>query len=81
LEWGKLQWPDNAPLSIGEFANRVEAPLSDELRRLSSASYGRQGSEFDGDALASALRSVSVRGERAKAEARELLPPLMPPTT
>ena len=81
LEWGKLQWSDNAPLSIGEFASRVEAPLSDELCRLSSASYGRHGGEFNGDALASALRSISVRTEHAKVESREPLPPLMPPTS
>jgi hypothetical protein len=81
LEWGTLPWSDNAPLSIGEFASRVEAPLSDELRRLSSASYGRHRGEFNGDALASALRSISVRTEHAKVDSREPLPPLMPPTS
>jgi hypothetical protein len=79
LEWGRLQWPDNPPLSVGEFASRVEAPLSEELRRLSSASYGPRRDDFDGSALANALRSVAVRREHVPAESDELLPPLMPP--
>lgn len=79
LEWGRLQWPDDTPLSIGEFARRVEAPLSDELQRLSSASYGPQRGDFDGAALASALRSITLRREHTGSEDRELLPPLMPP--
>ena len=29
-EWSRLEWPDNAPRSLGELANRVNAPLSDE---------------------------------------------------
>ena len=66
LEWGRLQWPDNPPLSIGEFANRVEAPLSDELRNLSSASYGPRRDSFDNDALAKALRTVAIRREHTQ---------------
>jgi hypothetical protein len=79
LEWGRLQWPDNPPLSIGAFANRVEAPLSDELRRLSSASYGPRRDTLDKDALAKALRTIAIRREHTPEEPTELLPPLMPP--
>jgi len=57
----------------------VEAPLADELRRLSSASYGPHRDDFDGDALANALRSVTIRREHVPTESAELLPPLMPP--
>jgi hypothetical protein len=80
LDWGRLQWPDNAPRSIGEFANRVEPPLSDELGKLSSMSYGPRGGDIDREALASALRSVSIVEGHAPRRAREPLPPLMPPT-
>ena len=79
LEWGNLQWPTDAPRSIGEFARRVEAPLSEELRKLSAASYGPQRGEFDNEALANALRSITVRTEHAERAEKELLPPLMPP--
>jgi hypothetical protein len=79
LEWGRLNWPDNAPRRIGEFANRVEPPLCDELRRLSAVSYGKDATEWDGSALASALGSVTVVAEHSAAASREPLPPLMPP--
>jgi hypothetical protein len=79
LEWGRLQWPDDAPRSIGEIADRVAPPLSEELRRLSSASYGREGGGWDGEALAAALRSVTMRPETKTAATADPLPPLMPP--
>ena len=79
LEWGRLQWPDDAPRSIGEFADRVAPPLSEELRRLSSASYGRGAGGWDGEALAAALRSVTMRPETKTAATGDPLPPLMPP--
>jgi hypothetical protein len=77
LDWGKLEWPASPPRSIGELANRVAPPLSDELRKLSAASYCR-GREWDPAALASALRSVTVVAEHRDATGKELLPPLMP---
>ena len=77
LDWAALQWPEDTPRSIGVLATRVSAPLSDELRRLSSASYGPGEQHWDGDALAKAIRSFSVLKDD-DAEQQELLPPLMP---
>ncbi len=79
LEWGRLQWPDDAPRSIGELARRVAAPLSDELQTLSAVSYGRGDRDWDGATLANALRSVTIRTDDAAAAPQEPLPPLMPP--
>ena len=79
LEWGRLQWPVAAPRSIGELASRVTAPLSDELNLLSAASYSKNGGDWNGNALASALRNVTVVSSRDEAAAEALLPPLMPP--
>jgi hypothetical protein len=79
LEWSKLQWPDDAPRSIGEFANRVEEPLADELRRLSAVSYGQGERAWEGSGLAKALQSVSLRADDATSGRRDPLPPLMPP--
>jgi hypothetical protein len=79
LEWGQLEWPTAAPRSIGEFANRVEPPLSDELRQLSAASYSKDGGNWDGNGLASALRNVKIVTSRAAEAADDPLPPLMPP--
>lgn len=79
LEWARLQWPNDVPRSIGELALRVSAPLSDELQKLSSASYGPGGRDWDGAAVAKALRSFAVLGSDDPADARDPLPPLMPP--
>ncbi len=79
LKWGGLQWPSNTPRSIGDLANRVSTPLSDELRRLSAASYSTDGGNWDGNALASALRSISIVKSPREMATDEPLPPLMPP--
>ena len=78
LDWGRLQWPQAAPRSVGELAERVSAPLADELRQLSSASYGPAGRDWDGAALAKSLRSFSVLRDEGRAETEHRLPPLMP---
>jgi hypothetical protein len=79
IEWGRLQWPDDAPRSIGDFANRVTAPLSDELFNLSASSYSSSADEWDGKALAKALRSIKVLAVAGEVTTAEPLPPLMPP--
>ncbi|MGI9237271.1 MAG: BatD family protein, partial [Woeseiaceae bacterium] len=79
LEWGRLQWPDDAPRSVGAMADRVAAPLSDELDKLSMASYGPGGRDWDRVALANALRSIVVLRKDADPLGANSLPPLMPP--
>jgi len=79
IEWGRLQWPDDAPRSIGEFARRVAAPLSGELLALSASSYSSSADEWNGKALAKALRSISVLAVAGEVTTAEPLPPLMPP--
>lgn len=80
LEWGRLQWPDDAPRSIAALARRVSAPLADELARLSRAAYGPSGAGWDGDALAKSLRSFAVLDDASEDAASDPLPPLMPQT-
>ncbi|MDH3430724.1 MAG: BatD family protein [Gammaproteobacteria bacterium] len=77
LDWGMLQWPGDAPRSIGELASRVSAPLADELSALSKLSYGPGGGDFDGEALAKAIRSFSVLRDDTEQQT-DVLPPLMP---
>jgi hypothetical protein len=79
LQWARLQWPDDAPRSLGDLANRIAEPLGDELRNLSAASYSSGGGRWDAAALASALRSISIVKRKQDAAAGEPLPPLMPP--
>ena len=77
LQWAAIEWPGDAPRSLGALADRVSADLAGELRRFSSLSYGPQPGEFDGEALARALRSFSVLSTGASSS-DESLPPLMP---
>jgi hypothetical protein len=79
LDWGRLQWPLESPRNIGEIARRVEAPLCDELQRLSEVSYGRGDDTWDGTALGNALRTVTPIATHVAASREEALPPLMPP--
>ncbi len=78
LEWGRLQWPEKAPRSIGEIAKRVSLPLSTQLETLATASYGPGEERWDGEALAKSLRSFAVLTEKTAANAADGLPPLNP---
>jgi len=77
LEWAALEWPEHTPRSIGALAGRVSPDLAGELDAFSSLSYGPRRGEFDGDALATAIRSFSVLRDESS-EDHEQLPPLMP---
>jgi hypothetical protein len=77
LQWAAIEWPNNAPRSLGALADRVTPDLASELRRFSSLSYGPQPGEFDGEALAAAIRSFSVLKPDESSD-DESLPPLMP---
>lgn len=79
LEWGQLQWPDDAPRSVGALAERVSAPLADELRKLSMVSYGPHDGDWDGTALAKSLRSIVLVTDDPDAGYKDPLPPLMLP--
>lgn len=81
LEWARLQWPDDAPRSVGELASRVQSPLGDELYVLSASSYGNGDVHWDGKALAKALRSIKVVEPGNDLNFDSPLPPLMPPGT
>ena len=78
LEWGRIQFPDNAPRSIGVLSERVSSPLADELRKLSGASYGPGERAWDGEALAKSLRSFAVVSDVAPDAIKNPLPTLLP---
>jgi hypothetical protein len=77
LRWGRLQWPENAPRSVGDIALRVPEPLASELKALSKSSYGPGEGPWNGTGLAAALRSFKPAREGSAADG-EALPPLMP---
>ena len=77
LQWGRLQWPDDSPRNIGDLSKRVSMPLSTELNKLCSASYG-PGGDWDGATMAKALRSFAVLTDDGAGPAPADLPPLNP---
>ena len=78
LAWGRLQWPEDSPRNIGDLGERVSMPLSLELNKLCSASYGPDAAEWDGEGMAKALRSFSVLNDDEALVAQADLPPLYP---
>lgn len=78
LGWGRLEWPDSAPRSVGEIANRVAIPLSTQLQALCSASYGRRDENWNGEELSKSLRSITVLEENGPERPADILPPLSP---
>jgi hypothetical protein len=78
LEWGRLQWPDDVPRSVGDLSSRVSIPLSTQLQTLCSASYGPGERAWDGEELAKSMRSFSVLVEEVDDRPVEGLPPLSP---
>lgn len=78
LAWGRLQWTNGAPRSIGELATRVSDPLAKELRVLCNASYGPHATPWDGERMAKALRSFAVLSGAKEQHEIDDLPPLMP---
>lgn len=78
LEWGRLQWPEAPPRSIGVLAGKVSSPLSEQLLAVSRSSYGPGSPHWDGQAVARSLRSFAVLDEAAEQARGEALPPLMP---
>jgi hypothetical protein len=78
LEWGRMQWPGEAPRSIADIANKVSDPLSSELRTLARLSYGPGGAAWNGANLDRALRSFTVLSPDEGPQYAQGLPPLMP---
>ena len=79
VDWARLQWPDNIPLSLGEVADRVDKPLSDELKIFNKITYGSDHNElWDGKAMAKAIMKISfLDASNNKGKKREL-PALAP---
>ncbi len=78
LEWAKLEFPDAPPRSIGALAARVAEPAASELMKLSQASYGPEDANIDGEALATAVRTIKAKPPAGSSQRTDTLPPLMP---
>jgi hypothetical protein len=66
LDWGRLQFADDPPASLGALASRIEGPLADEIRGLEAALYGPDAREWRGESFRKALEAVPrAAGETA----------------
>jgi hypothetical protein len=61
LNWGRLVFAESAPLSLGELSERIDGPLSTEVRRLDRALYGRDATAWDREALLRAFEDSDIR--------------------
>ena len=66
LEWGKLQWPDNPPKTIGDIGARSSEPFREEIRRLNQALYGSESVAWKGEALWSAFEQSTAQEDTRK---------------
>jgi hypothetical protein len=78
LEWGRLQWPEAPPRSLGMLAGKLSSPLSEQLMAVSRSSYGPDAPHWDGQAVARSLRSFAVLDDSKPGSEGGVLPPLMP---
>jgi hypothetical protein len=79
VDWARLQWPDNIPLSLGEVADRVDKPLSDELKIFNKITYGSDHNElWDGKAMAKAIKKISFLDASNNKDKKRELPALAP---
>jgi len=79
VDWARLQWPENIPLSLGEVADRVDKPLSDELKIFNKITYGSDHNElWDGKAMAKAIKKISFLDASNNKDKKRELPALAP---
>ena len=76
LAWGKLQWPNDTPKTIGEIGERSSEPFCEELARLNQALYSQSSEQWNGEALWSAFGHSTARGTAASKAIDDGLEPL-----
>ncbi len=79
LAWAQLEWPQAAPRSLGELADRVNEPAAEQLRTLARHSYGPQDADaWNGAEFARSLARLSAKLDESPSTIVDELPPLMP---
>lgn len=61
LEWGKLQWPNSMPKTIGDIGERSSEPFREEIRRLNHALYSYESVVWEGEALWSVFEQSAAQ--------------------
>ncbi len=66
LEWGKFQWPDNTPKTIGDIGARSSEPFREELHRLNQALYSHSPDVWKGEVLWSVFKQLTAQEDTRK---------------
>ena len=78
LDWARLHWPDNPPLTVTEAAGRTKSPaLTAAADALNFSLYGSNGEKWNGEELWSAFKDIRS-GEKKKTGEKIPVPPLYP---
>jgi hypothetical protein len=72
LDWARLVWPDSPPLSLGELARRLPAPLAREIANLEATRHARTPTAWRGEALREALSVAPISAAVATSQAGRL---------
>jgi hypothetical protein len=74
LEWGRLRFPADPPLSLGALAARLPPGAAEEIRALEASLYGPLAGAWRGQGLAAALRGLDAVERPREGSRDELLP-------
>jgi len=75
LDWGRLQFSERPPASLGALAERLPGPLGEEIAVLEAALYGPKTAEWQGQRLAGLLRETrSVARGKGDKDSDPLVP-------
>ena len=76
LLWGKLHWPDDPPMNLGEIKNRSSSTLRDEINRLSHVLYGKGNDLWEGSVFWQAFDREQTSNKSMDKTSRGDLEPL-----
>jgi len=76
LEWGRQQWPDNPPMSIGHIAERVDEALAKQLLLLNDALYSDDKNHWRGELLWQGMQQLNARSKQQQVRQKTTIAPL-----
>ncbi|MBO4644732.1 MAG: protein BatD [Alphaproteobacteria bacterium] len=79
LDWGRIHWPDNSPLTLSELASRLNSEaLKEETDSLNRALYAVKPDEWNGEDLWLAFKFARPDEKKNAEDEKIPVPPLYP---
>ena len=76
IDWGRTQWPDNPPNSLGHIASRVNGQLATELENLNSVLYKPGRSDWSNAGLWQAINDFMAQQQKQANQKPSAIEPL-----